>query len=157
MTEVIYSDESYRIIGACFNVYNEMGSGFLEAVYQECLEMEFESQRIPFVAQQRLTLSYRGTSLRQTYAPDFVCFGKIILEIKAMAKLTNDHHAQVLNYIHATEFQLGLLVNFGSCPKLEHKRMVLTEQRVSTSECNCGDLSDSAAAALEADPRIGVD
>lgn len=79
MTEIIYREESYRIIGACFEVYKEKGCGFLEAVFQECLEVEFSDQGIPFVAHPSLSLSYKGRPLRQTYTPDFVCDGKIVL------------------------------------------------------------------------------
>jgi GxxExxY protein len=114
MTEIIYKNESYAIIGACFEVYNEKGCGFLEPVYQECLGIEFEHQRIPSIPKPSLTLSYRGRILNQTYAPDYVCFEKIIVELKAASSLTDEHRAQLLNYLHATGFELGLLVNFGS-------------------------------------------
>jgi hypothetical protein len=113
MAEIIYKKESYAIIGACFEVYNEKGCGFLEPVYQECLGIEFEYQHIPAIAKTLLTLSYRGRILKQTYEPDYVCFGKIILELKAVSALTDEHRAQLLNYLHATGFELGLLVNFG--------------------------------------------
>jgi GxxExxY protein len=112
MTEIIYKKESYAIIGACFEVYNEKGCGFLEPVYQECLAIEFEDQRIPAIPKPSLTLSYRGRLLMQTYEPDFVCFEKIIVELKAVSALTDEHRAQLLNYLHATGFELGLLVKF---------------------------------------------
>jgi GxxExxY protein len=89
MTEIIYKSESYAIIGACFEVYNEKGCEFLEPVYQECLGIEFEYQRIPTIAKPSLTLSYRGRTLRQTYEPDYVCFEKIIVELKAVSALTD--------------------------------------------------------------------
>jgi GxxExxY protein len=104
-----------------------MGCGFLEPVYQECLEIEFEYQRIPFQAQQELKLSYRDRELEQKYKPDFVCYDKIIVELKAVSKLADEHRAQVLNYLSATGFKLGLLVNFGHYPKLEYERLILTE------------------------------
>ena len=126
---LLYRDESYAIMGACFNVYNEKGCGFLEPVYQECMEIELEFQKIPFVSEKSLKLSYRGKELKQTYEPDFVCYDKIILELKAVKQLANEHRAQVLNYLRATGMQLGLLVNFGSYPKLEYERIVLTEGR----------------------------
>jgi len=85
MTEIIYKKESYAIIGACFEVYNEKGRGFLEPVYQECLAIEFEYQRIPAIAKPSLVLSYRGRILKQTYEPDYVCFEKIIVEVKAVS------------------------------------------------------------------------
>lgn len=122
--EVVYKEESYRIVGACFAVYREMGCGFLEAVYQECLEMEFLAQDIPFTPQAQLTLSYKGKPLRQKYVPDFICFDKIILEIKAVSELTDLHRAQIQNYLKATGHKLGLLVNFGHYPKLQSERIV---------------------------------
>lgn len=124
MVEVIYPQESYNIIGACFEVYNEMGCGFLEAVYQECLEQEFHLRHIGFQPQVELELRYKGHLLRQKYVPDFVCFGKIVLEIKAVQKLAAEHQAQVHNYLKATGKKLGLLVNFGCYPKLQYQRIV---------------------------------
>jgi GxxExxY protein len=131
MTEIIYKEESYATIGACFEVYNEKDFSFLEPVYQECLGIEFEYQRIPAIPKLSLTLSYRGRTLTQTYEPDFVCFSKIIVELKAVSALTDEHRAQLLNYLHATGFELGLLINFGHYPKLEYERIAKT-QRVKT-------------------------
>jgi|SRR5215471_3442877 len=131
MTEIVYRRESYAIIGACFELYNEKGCGFLEPVYQGCLGIEFEYQRIPAIAKPSLTLSYRGRVSKQTYEPDYVYFGKIIVELKAVSSLTDDHRAQLLNYLHATGFELGLLVNFGHYPGLEYERIAKT-QRVKT-------------------------
>jgi GxxExxY protein len=125
MAEIIYREESYRIMGACFEVYKEKGCGFLEAVYQECLELELGDQKMPFVAQPMLALSYKGRPLKQTYAPDFVCFAKIVVEIKAVSVLTDEHRAQVHNYLRATGHRLGLLVNFGHFPKVESERIAL--------------------------------
>lgn len=125
MTEIIHKEESYKIMGACFEVYREKGCGFLEAVFQECLELEFADQCIPFVAKQRLQLHYKGRPLKQTYEPDFVCFDQIIVEIKAVSTLTDEHRAQVHNYLRATDRRLGLLVNFGHYPKVEWERIVL--------------------------------
>ena len=122
--ELIYKQESYAIIGACFEVYNEMGCGFLEAVYQECLELELGFKQIPFLPQAQLRLTYKGHGLKQHYVPDFRCYDKIILEIKALSKLTDDHRAQLHNYLKATGFKLGLLVNFGHYPKIEYERIV---------------------------------
>ncbi len=123
--KIIFKEESYAIIGACFDVYKGMGNGFLEAVYQECLEIEFEFQKIPFIAQKDLRLKYRDKYLKQTYKPDFICYDKIILEIKAASKLNDEHRSQVLNYLKTTGFKLGLLVNFGHYPKIEYERLVL--------------------------------
>jgi GxxExxY protein len=126
MGQFLYKDETYRIIGACFEVYNEKGSGFLEAVYQECLEIELELQGISFAGKKPLKLHYKGRELERTYEPDFVCFGKIIVEIKSVASLCDDHRAQLLNYLNATGLNVGLLVNFGHHPKMEYERMVHT-------------------------------
>lgn len=117
-------EETYRIPGACFEVYNEMGCGFLEPVYQECLEMEFGRQEIQFESQKILNVSYKGRELEKTYQADFLCFGGVIVEIKAVSRLTGEHRAQILNYLHASHLDVGFLVNFGHFPKLEHERFV---------------------------------
>ncbi len=125
MAEMIYQNESCSIMGACFEVYKEMGCGFLEPVYQECLQLELAAQGIPFRPQIELTLHYKGKLLEQTYKPDFIYFDKIIVEIKAVKELTSEHRAQVHNYLHATGYKLGLLVNFSHYPKVESERIVL--------------------------------
>jgi GxxExxY protein len=124
MPDIIYKDESYAIIGACFEVYNDKGSGFVEGVYQECLEIELGLRGLPFVPQAELTLTYKGRTLKKTYEPDFVCFEKIIVEIKAVADLADEHRSQVHNYLKATGYRLGLLVNFGAHAQLRHERIV---------------------------------
>jgi len=124
MAVMVFADESFQIMGACFEVYNRMGPGFVEAVYQECLEIELTERGIPFVAQNQLRLWYKGHELRQMFIPDFYCFDKIILEIKATTDLCNDHRAKVHNYLRATEQKLALLVNFGHRPLLEYERIV---------------------------------
>jgi GxxExxY protein len=121
---IVYKDESYAIMGACFEVYKEKGCGFVEPVYQECLEIEFEIQELPFKPQQELVLTYKNRQLKQKYVPDFLCHDKIILEIKAVEKLIDKHRAQVHNYLKATGYKLGLLVNFGDYPKVEYERIV---------------------------------
>ena len=121
---LIFEEESYAILGACFDVHKEMGPGFLESVYQECLALELASRGVPFIAKPGLLLEYKGQKLNQTYEADFVCFGKIILEIKAVSGLNEVFQAQVLNYLVATKMRLGLLVNFTSYPKLEFERIV---------------------------------
>ena len=126
MATILYKTESYAIMGACFNVYKDKGCGFLEPVYQECLEIEFAHQAVPFWAQSRLRLEYRNRVLKQTYEPDFICYEKIIIEIKAVSTLADEHRAQLLNYLHATKLKLGILVNFGHYPKLEYERIALT-------------------------------
>jgi GxxExxY protein len=125
MTELIYKEESYKIIGACFEVYKEMGCRFLEPVYQECLEKELTLQGIPFDAQKIVELNYKGQKLDKIYKPDFLCFEKIIIEIKAVSKLNNEFRDQIINYLNATNMRLGLLINFGYFPKIEHERYVL--------------------------------
>lgn len=123
--EIIYKDEAYAIQGACFEVYKTLGSGFLEAVYQEALAQEFRLQNIPFAEQCELKLQYKNIPLHQTYKPDFICFDKIIVEIKAVSALAPEHEAQLLNYLKITNMRLGLLVNFGHYPKIEIKRFAL--------------------------------
>ena len=127
MGTFIYPDESYAIMGACFNVYKEMGCGFLESVYHECLEIEFDHLGIPFISEKEISLKYRQRTLKKTFKPDFICYDKIIVELKAVSRLTDEHQAQVLNYLNATRFKLGQLVNFGHYPQVEYKRLILTE------------------------------
>ena len=125
MKDLIYPEECYKIIGASFEVYKDKGSGFLEAVFQECLELELGFQAIPFTPQRPLALTYKGQPLRQSYIADFVCYDKIIVELKAVERLADEHRAQLLNYLNATGYRLGLMVNFGHYPKLEWERLVL--------------------------------
>jgi len=123
--ELLFAEETYAIRGAIFEVYREMGSGFLEPVYQECLEKEFDRRKIPYLPQVELKLIYKGEPLIQIYKPDFVCFGKIVVELKAVKAIAPKHEAQLLNYLKATGMKLGLLVNFGSYPNAEVERRVL--------------------------------
>ncbi len=122
---VLFPEEVFQIQGAIFEVNGQMGAGFLEAVYQECLAIEFRARGIPFQADVPLGLTYKGQTLRQGYRADFVCFGRIIVELKALGALGPEHRAQVLNYLRATGFRLGLLVNFGCAPKARIERLVL--------------------------------
>lgn len=124
MATLVLGEETHALLGACFEVYKDKGCGFLEAVFQECLEFELQDRRIPFVAQPPLRLTYKGRQLTQTYQPDFLCYGKIILEIKAVPKLADEHRAQVHNYLKATGCRVGQLVNFGHFPLVEHERIV---------------------------------
>ena len=126
-TSLILKDECFTIIGSCMRVHTEKGNGFLEAVYQECLEIDFELEQMEFMAQAPLKLQYRGRELKQHYKPDFFVFDQVVLEIKAVKQLTNEHRSQVLNYLTATGYPLGLLVNFGSYGRLEWERIVNTE------------------------------
>ncbi len=124
MGEIVYKDESYAIVGACFEVYKEMGCGFLEAVYQECMEIELDIQSIPFRPRSELLLKYKERQLKQKYIPDLICYDKIVVELKAVKELADEHRAQVHNYLKATGMKLGLLVNFGHYPKVEYERIV---------------------------------
>ena len=130
MPELIYKDESYKIIGACFEVYGEQGCGYGEPIYHESLGIEFRLQSIPAVSKPRQQIAYKGHILEQTFEPDYVCHGKIIVELKAEEKLTDKHRGQVLKYLKATGFQLGLLVNFGHYPGLEYERIANTTGRI---------------------------
>ena len=122
---IIFKEESYKIVGAAFKVYNTLGHGFLEAVYQEALEIEFQKQGIPYEREKELKIQYDGVELKQTYKADFVCFGKIIVELKAVNAIDDAHRAQVHNYLHATGYKLGLLLNFGCPDELEKERIVI--------------------------------
>jgi GxxExxY protein len=124
-SELLFRDKCYAIQGAIFEVYKELGVGFLESVYQECLEKELLARKIPFQAQPVLSLSYKGQVLQQTFKADLVCHGQILLEIKAVKGLTGEHRAQVMNYLRASGLHLGLLVNFGLFPKAGVERIVL--------------------------------
>ncbi len=120
---LIYKDESYKIIGVFFEVHNELGPGFLDPVYQEALEVELTNQNIPFQREVPLPIKYKESVLNKSYIADFILFEKIILELKALDTLSTVHESQVLNYLKATGFRLGILVNFGQ-PKLQYKRLV---------------------------------
>ena len=122
---IVYKEESYKIVGTAFKVYNGLGHGFLEPVYQEALEIEFQRQGIPYEREKELKITYAGVELKQTYKADFVCFGKIIVELKAVSELIDAHRSQVYNYLHATGYKLGLLLNFGCSDELEKERIVL--------------------------------
>jgi GxxExxY protein len=125
MDSIIHKEESYKIMGACFEVYKTMGPGFLEAVYLECLEIEFAERGIPFGAQRVLPITYKSHTLQQIYKADFVCYDSIIIELKAASGLSDSHRSQVFNYLRATGLRLGILANFGAHPQLEYDRIVL--------------------------------
>ena len=122
---IIHRLESCEVMGACFEVYKDKGSGFLEAVYQECLEIELTTRKVHFKPQPQLALTYKGQALKTKYIPDFLCYDKIIVELKAVSALADEHRAQVQNYLRTARLRLGLLVNFGHYPKLEYERVVL--------------------------------
>ena len=125
MPELKLKDEVYAIAGAAMEVYYTLGVGFLEPVYQEALALEFNSRGIPYVREPRLELFYKGIKLNKTYSPDFVCYGQVIVELKAQTRLTVIEEAQILNYLKITQMHVGLLMNFGARPKLEWKRYVI--------------------------------
>lgn len=123
--ELILKEEVYDIIGAAMEVYKQLGQGFLEPVYQEALEIEFQLRQVPFESQKELEIFYKNRKLKKQYIPDFVCFDQIIVEIKALDKLTSKEWSQLMNYLKATGIKLGLLINFGSKNGIEWKRIVL--------------------------------
>ena len=123
--EILYKDESYKIVGAAMNVYNALGSGFLESVYQEALAIEFEHEGVPFEAEKEVRIFYSGVELKQTYKPDFFCYDGIIIELKAVSTIDASHRAQLYNYLKATQCRLGLLINFGNSNGLQVERKVL--------------------------------
>ena len=123
--ELLYKEEVFAVVGAAIEVHKELGNGFLEAVYQESLEIELRLREVPFDSQKRLHLFYKNVEPRKEYVPDFVCCDKIIVEIKALERLTNIEIAQVINYLKATKLRVGLLINFGSINRLEWKRFVV--------------------------------
>jgi len=126
MTELIYKEEAYKVVGACMEVYNDLGSGFLESVYQEALARELAANEIPYVEQWGIDVHYKGDKLDKKFFADFICFNEIIIEIKAMEGLVPEHEAQLINYLKATKKPLGLLVNFGG-PSLQYKRFANTK------------------------------
>ncbi len=125
MAELIYKDEVYAIVGAAQEVYYQLGTGFLEAVYQEAMEVEMTRRQIPFESQKQLFINYKGVILKKEYYADFVCYDKIIVELKAEAALCGRDVSQLLNYQKVAKMRVGLLFNFGSVGKLEWKRYVI--------------------------------
>ena len=123
-SDILYKDECYEIYGCIYEVNRKLGTGFLEAVYQEALEIELKRKNIPFVSQQELEILYDGIPLVNKYIADIVCYEKIIIELKAVSKISDQHKAQLMNYMAVTGYRLGLLVNFNSFPKSEIIRMV---------------------------------
>ena len=122
--ELLFKEEAFRIVGAAMEVYNELGAGFLEAVYQEALEVEFLHAGIPFESQKALPITCKGQPLKKAYVADFVAYDKIIVELKALERLSGTEDAQVLNYLKATGLRLAVLLNFGNASKLERKRYI---------------------------------
>jgi GxxExxY protein len=125
--ETLFREEVYAVIGACMAIHKDKGNAFVEPVYQDALEIELELSGIPSDPQRNYPIQYRGRTLKHTYTPDLLCFGKIIVELKAVKALTDEHRAQVLNYLKVTRHNLGLIVNFGSHPRLEWERIILSQ------------------------------
>ena len=123
--ELVLKNESYAIIGAAFEVYNHLGSGYLESVYQEALALEFENQTIPFLEHPKVEIFYKEIILKQHYIPDFLCHSEVIIEIKAAKTLCDEHRAQAINYLKSTNHKLAILLNFGNPQKLEYERLIL--------------------------------
>ena len=126
---ILYRDESHEIMECAFSVYNNLGSGFLEAIYQEALEVELRERSIPFESQKEITVYYKGEPLIKKYIADIIVDDKIILELKTVSKLTDIESAQLINYLKATGIQLGILLNFGHKKRLEWERRVYTNTR----------------------------
>lgn len=131
MAELLFKDEVYAIIGAAMDVYNQLGPGFSEAIYQDALEIEVNLRSIPNNPQQEIYIQYKGRQLKSFFKPDFICYDKIIVEIKALSRLTTLEETQLLNYLKATGFPVGLLINFGRENDLEWKRMAFTGKKSS--------------------------
>ena len=124
MAELILREEVYAIVGAAFEVYNQLGPGFLEAVYQEALEAELNLRQIPNTPQQEIEIIYKGKPLKKSYVADLVAFSKVIVEIKAIDHLTPREYAQLINYLKATGFPVGVIINFGSEKEMQWKRLI---------------------------------
>lgn len=122
--EYIYKEECYKIIGCALEVHKQLGNGFLEAVYQEALNYEFLKNNIPFQELKPLEIHYKDTVLNKQYIADFICYDRIIIELKVTKNLCDEHYSQVLNYLNASKLKLGLLINFGS-PSLQYKRVII--------------------------------
>lgn len=121
-SNLLFKEESYKIIGAAMEVHRLLGCGFVEAIYQEALEKEFALKKIPFEREKELTVSYKGNILTKTFKADFVCYNKIILELKAVKEFADEHYAQIYNYLRASGMDLGILINFGTA-SLEYERV----------------------------------
>src|SRR5690606_13798698 len=121
--KILYKEESFKIIGACMKVHSSLGSGFLEAVYEEAIEKEFDIQKIPYKKQVKLELYYNDQKLKKHYRADFVCYDNIVLEIKAVSQMPSAFFAQLKNYLKCTNMELGMLINFGTS-SLTYKRII---------------------------------
>lgn len=125
MTKLVLADEVYEVVGAAMEVYWQLGRGFLEPIYQEAFEIELSRRRIPFDSKRELTITYKDQPLEKKYVPDAVCFDQIVVELKALERLSSVEQSQLLNYLKMTKMKVGLLINFGSRVRLEWKRYVM--------------------------------
>ena len=123
MKELLFRDEVYQIIGAAMEVHNELKNGFLEPVYQEALSKEFILKEIPYQKECLINIYYKGVKMDKYYQADFICHNEIVIELKALNDLTTEHESQLINYLKATNKQLGILINFGK-PSLQYKRII---------------------------------
>ena len=121
--KIILKDESFNIIGAAMEVHKVVGCGFTEPLYQDAFEQELRLREIPFDREKSFPYTYKGVVLSKLFRPDFVCYNRVIVELKTVADFTEEHFAQVYNYLKATGMQLGLLINFGK-KSLEYKRIL---------------------------------
>jgi GxxExxY protein len=126
MVDLLKEDKTYAIIGAAMEVHKELGPGFLEAVYQEALELEMIKRNIPYELEKQLEIFYKGVKLKKKYYSDIICYNSIIIELKALKDINGDHQSQLLNYLKATSYEVGLLINFGR-KSLQYKRMIYTQ------------------------------
>lgn len=122
---MLYEQQTFKIIGACMRVHRLLGAGFLESVYQEALEKEFNNQGIPYIRHQKLELAYDGEIMKKYFVADFVCFSTIMVELKSLPFIHKDNFAQLINYLKSTKLEVGLLINFGAS-SLQYKRCINT-------------------------------
>lgn len=119
---LLHKNESFNIIGAAMEVHKTLGCGFTEPIYQEALAIELGKQNIPFEREKELSIDYKGDKLSKTFRADFICYNKIILELKAVSNFTDEHYAQIYSYLKASKMDLGILINFGKA-SLEYERI----------------------------------
>ena len=139
MAELIMKEEVYAIIGTAMEVHRNKGHGFSEPVYQECMEIELAMRDLPAIPQKEMPIFYKSRQLKKTYIADFVAYGKIIVELKALDRLTEREEAQVINYLKASGFEVAMLINFGA-PSLEWKRIILTKHSPESVDLHSGTI-----------------
>ena len=130
MSEYLYKKESYAIIGAAMEVYNELGAGFLEAIYHDAMKIELSEQNIPFESEKPLTVCYRGQILAHEYFADLICYDRILAKLKAQKEIHDTHLAQVMNYLKASGLALGYVINFGNPEKMQWKRVLMSDNLI---------------------------